>query len=55
MLDGVSLHQPAAVAAVCELDPLAAECAAARAEIRGRFASALERARTWDLPKASTR
>lgn len=38
--------------AVGELDSLAVECAAARAEIRGRFASAIERARNWTLPKA---
>ena len=41
--------------AVGELDSLAVECAAARAEIRGRFASAVARARAWDLPKASGR
>ena len=41
--------------AVGELDSLAVECAAARAEIRGRFASAVARARAWDLSKASGR
>lgn len=41
--------------AVGELDSLAVECAAARAEIRGRFASAVARARTWDLPKVTVR
>lgn len=48
------LHDPRS-AAVGELDPLAAECAAARAEIRGRFASAIERARNWTLPRPAGR
>lgn len=47
-----SLHAPQS-AAVGELDALAVECAAARAEIRGRFASAIERARRWTLPHPS--
>jgi len=38
-----------------ELDPLAVECAAARAEIRGQFASAIERARNWTLPRTAVR
>lgn len=48
------LHDPRS-AAVGELDPLAVECAAARAEIRGRFASAIERARNWTLPRPAGR
>lgn len=47
------LHDPRS-AAVGELDPIAVECAAARAEIRGRFASAVERARTWTLLNTNT-
>ena len=46
------LHLPTQLDAG-ELDPLAVECAAARAEIRGRFASAIERARNWTLPHPS--
>lgn len=33
------------------LDGLAAECAAARVEINGRFTEAKERVRSWDLPE----
>lgn len=32
------------------LDGLAAECAAARVEVNGRFEEAKRRARAWDLP-----
>lgn len=52
--NGASLHLPTQLDAG-ELDPLAVECAAQRAEIRGRFTSAIERARTWDLPKVTVR
>jgi hypothetical protein len=38
--------------AVGEVDVLADECAAARADIRATFADAIERARNWTLPKA---
>lgn len=48
------LHLPTQLDAG-ELDPLAVECAAARAEIRGRFASAIERARNWTLPRTAVR
>lgn len=41
--------------AVGEVDVLADECAAARADIRATFADAIERARTWDLPKVTVR